>query len=81
MPIRMCVVCRERHEKKQLKRVVKQDGKIKIDKKAKIQCRGIYICPDCVLEAQKKRIFERVFKQKVEPLVYEEFIAEATKHE
>lgn len=77
MPIRMCVVCRQRHEKKQLMRVVKQDGKITIDKNYKAQCRGIYICPGCVPEAQKKRVFERSFKQKVEPWVYEEFLAEA----
>lgn len=69
------MVCRERAEKEQLIRIVKnKDGEIAIDDTYKLPGRGAYICgkKDCIRQAQKRRALERAFSCKVEASVYEE---------
>ncbi len=73
-PLRMCMVCRERAEKDGLVRVVKQpDGKIVLDLEGKLPGRGGYLCKEkaCLLGAQKRRVLERAFSQRVELDVYQ----------
>ena len=78
MPVRMCVVCRGRFEKAGLNRVIcGGDGEIRLDKTGKAQCRGAYICGDCLGTAQKKRALERVFGRRIGPEVYERIIRDA----
>lgn len=78
MPIRMCAVCRERFNKPELSRIVRsENGEIVIDKLQKAQSRGIYVCKNCVKDAQKKRILEREYKCKIESYVYERLVLEA----
>lgn len=77
MPIRMCMVCRNRAEKSELIRIVVQDGEAVVDKTAKIQRRGFYMCRGCLSEARKKRVLERVLKHRVEPEAYDRLIADA----
>ncbi len=77
IPQRMCVVCRERKDKNQLLRIVKQDGgKFSIDKDGKMQGRGAYICKtsECIKNAQKRRSLERSFKCSIDAEVYEELL-------
>ena len=65
IPLRMCCVCRESKEKKELLRIVKnKDGEIFIDPSGKANGRGAYIYKDgkCAEEAEKKRALERSFK-------------------
>ena len=65
IPLRMCCVCRESKDKKELLRIVKnKDGEIFIDPTGKANGRGAYICKDgkCAEEAEKKRALERSFK-------------------
>ena len=70
IPKRMCVACREMHEKAALHRVVLSEGEIKIDKGGKMGGRGAYICKSekCVMLAFKKRAFDRVFKMNCAPI-------------
>ncbi len=73
-PLRMCMVCRERAEKDRLVRVVKQpDGEIALDQDGKLPGRGAYLCKEkaCLLGAQRRRVLERAFSQKVEPDIYQ----------
>ncbi len=78
MPVRMCVVCRGRFEKAELSRVISgDDGEIRLDKTGKAQCRGAYICRECLKTAEKKRALERAFKRRVGHEVYERLIREA----
>ena len=77
MPVRMCMVCRERREKSSLIRAVVKDGEVLADKTQKAQQRGFYICPECLGDMQKKRVFERVLKHSAGPGMYERFIKEA----
>ena len=61
----MCVVTREKHEKRDLLRIVKnKDGEIFVDESGKANGRGAYITKsmDVVDEARKKKILERVFE-------------------
>lgn len=54
MPTRMCAVCRKRFEKSELNRVVmSESGEIFYDRTGKAQARGLYICRECVREAEK----------------------------
>ena len=77
MPTRMCAVCRKLFEKSELNRVVmSESGEIFYDRTGKAQARGLYICRECVREAEKKRVFEREYKRRVEPSVYERFVSE-----
>lgn len=68
IPLRMCCVCRESKDKKELIRIVKnKDGEIFIDPTGKANGRGAYICRDgkCASEAEKKKALERSFKTAV----------------
>ncbi len=55
-PQRMCVSCRERHDKKDLLRIVlTPEGEIKYDPTGRTAGRGSYLCKkeDCVLRELK----------------------------
>lgn len=64
-PIRKCVACRVQKEKTEFLRVVKNKAnEILVDKNAKLDGRGAYICKDvkCLEKAIKTRAFARAFK-------------------
>lgn len=69
IPLRMCCVCRESKDKKELLRIVKnKDGEIFIDPTGKANGRGAYICKNgnCAKEAEKKKALERSFKVSID---------------
>lgn len=73
--LRMCMACREKKQKKQLVRVVKQkDGVIFIDKTGKADGRGAYVCNnlECLNLLKKKRGLERSFRCKIDSLIYDD---------
>ncbi len=79
-PQRMCMVCRERAEKEQLIRIVKnKQGNIALDKDGKMPGRGAYLCKkaECIGQAQKRKALERAFSCKVEEELYRELQAES----
>ncbi len=68
IPLRMCCVCRQSKEKKELIRIVKnKDGDIFADFTGKAAGRGAYICKEgsCASEVEKKKALERAFKTSV----------------
>ena len=74
IPMRMCVGCREMHEKRELIRIVKSaEGMVSIDMRGKAPGRGAYICrkSDCLERAMKSRALERALEHRIEPDVYE----------
>lgn len=74
VPQRMCAVCRERHDKAELLRIVKTaDGKISVDYTGKMQGRGMYICKEemCRKNAAKRRVVERAFSCAAPKEVYD----------
>ena len=56
---RMCFICRNTYDKKELTRLVKNSsGEIFIDKTGKANGRGAYICnnPKCIEQIKKQKI-------------------------
>ena len=75
LPQRMCAVCRERHDKAELLRIVKSaDGKISVDYSGKMQGRGMYVCKaaECIRNAAKRRVIERAFSCNAPKELYDE---------
>lgn len=61
-PMRMCVGCRQMHEKRELVRIVRNSESVAhIDLKGKASGRGAYICKneECLAKAIKTRAIER----------------------
>ena len=64
-PVRQCIGCGERKEKKELIRIVfTADQGLLIDRTGRNGGRGAYLCPDpaCVEAAVKKNSFSRAFR-------------------
>lgn len=75
VPERMCLVCRQKNDKSNLIRVIKQkDNSICVDLSHKMNGRGAYICnnEECVQKAIKTQALNRAFKMQVCTSVYEE---------
>ena len=64
VPVRMCIACREGRPKKELVRVVVNDGVLLPDETGKANGRGAYLCPnvDCLDRARKAKAFERALE-------------------
>lgn len=77
IPLRMCVVSREKLEKKALLRIVRTpEGNIVIDKSGRLNGKGAYLKKDVevINKAKKNKIVERVLLCSVPENVYEELI-------
>lgn len=75
IPLRTCVITREKLPKKDLLRIVRTpDGEVLVDETGKMNGRGAYIKRDFqVLEqAQKKKILERHLECSIEESVYDD---------
>ncbi len=62
IPIRQCVACRAKKEKRELVRVVRApDGTVAIDTRGKMAGRGAYLCKEisCLEKAVKSRALQR----------------------
>lgn len=72
VPLRKCIGCNISKPKKELIRIVKNQDKICVDKTAKLNGRGAYICNglECFDKMVKAKSLEREFGQKIEQDVY-----------
>ena len=81
VPMRQCMGCGEKKEKKDLIRIIRTpDEEIVLDVTGKKNGRGAYICPDaeCLKKARKSKGLERAFKMAINPAVYDELEKEMT---
>lgn len=72
IPLRMCVGCRARDDKRNLLRVVRTpEQEVVIDPSGKRAGRGAYICPrvECLRKAVKSRALERALGVSLTPEV------------
>ena len=78
VPLRKCVSCNERKEKKELVRVVVSEGKPVIDKTSKMNGRGAYLCRDekCIKNAMKRKSLDRALETSVSEEFYELLLKE-----
>ena len=78
VPLRKCVSCNERKEKKELIRIVVSENTVVIDKTLKMNGRGAYICKDekCIINAKKRMSLDRSLEVKVSDEFYDSLIKE-----
>ena len=72
--LRMCIICREHSDKKELLRIVKnKDDEIFVDKTGKANGRGAYICKskECFQKLKKTRGLNRAFRCEIKDEVYD----------
>lgn len=74
IPMRMCVVTKERYPKMELLRIVKTSDGIVVDKTGKINGHGCYIKKDIEVlnKAKKNKILNKALEIEVPESVYEE---------
>lgn len=77
IPLRMCVVTREKLEKKDLIRVVRTpENEVKVDYTGKMNGKGAYLKKEAevINKAKKTKILDRVLEVEVLEDVYEELL-------
>lgn len=77
IPLRMCVVTRERYEKRELLRIVRTpDGDVFIDETSKMNGKGAYLKKDAevINKAKKNKILDRALEVPVPDSLYEEML-------
>ena len=73
IPLRTCIVTKEKCEKHELLRIVRTPEKeIVFDKTGKTNGKGAYLKKDAevILKAQKNKVLDRVFEMEVPEKVY-----------
>ena len=76
IPMRTCVVTREKLPKNELVRVVNTENGIVVDLTGKVNGHGVYLKKDetVILDAKKKKILDRALEVKVPDNIYDELI-------
>ena len=77
IPLRTCVVTKEKLPKRELTRVVRTpDGEVVIDETGKLNGRGTYLKldKDVILKAQKTKILDKNLEVEVKDNIYDELI-------
>lgn len=77
IPLRMCVVTRERFEKKELLRIVRTpEGKVTIDESGRQNGKGAYLKKDkeVINKAKKNKIIDKALEVEVPEAIYEEMV-------
>ena len=74
IPQRQCMGCRERKNKRDMIRVVREtNGNVSLDFSGKLNGRGAYICPDpeCLNKARKAKSLDRSLEVTIPDEVYD----------
>lgn len=74
IPQRSCVVCRQKKDKNELIRIVKnKENEVSIDKTGKKEGRGAYICDsiECLEKAIKAKTLKKVLEVDIDEKIYE----------
>lgn len=77
VPLRTCIITKEKLEKKDLIRIVRTpEGKVVVDTTGKLNGRGTYIKKDAnvIQRASKNKIFDKYLEAPVDKEVYEELL-------
>ncbi len=77
IPMRTCVVTKEKLEKKELIRIVRNnEGKVFIDETGKQNGRGAYLKKDAevIKKAQKNKILDRILETTIPDEIYMELL-------
>jgi hypothetical protein len=77
IPLRMCVITREKCEKRELLRIVRTpNGEVLIDDSSKMNGKGAYLKKDAevINKARKNKILNRVLEVEVPDNLYDEML-------
>ena len=76
IPMRTCVVTKEKLPKKELLRIVKFNDEITVDPSGKLNGKGCYLKKDkeVVLKAKNSKVLNRVFEMDIEESIYDEIL-------
>ena len=76
IPMRTCVVTKEKLPKKELLRIVKFNDEITVDPSGKLNGKGCYLKKDkeVVLKAKNSKVLNKVFEMDVEESIYDEIL-------
>lgn len=77
VPLRTCIITKEKLEKKDLFRVVRTpEGNVTVDATGKQNGKGAYLKKDkdVILKAQKSKILDRTLEVTIPEAIYEELI-------
>jgi predicted RNA-binding protein YlxR (DUF448 family) len=80
-PERTCIACRTKGDKSLfIKVVLNKNGDAFVERAAKLDGRGAYICKniDCAKLCKKNKALNRAFKRQISDSVYEELLNEFT---
>ncbi|MZQ75165.1 MAG: DUF448 domain-containing protein [Peptoclostridium sp.] len=82
-PLRKCVSCQERSDKKTLLRIVRtKEGEVFLDHTGKANGRGAYICSlACLEDAIKRKSLSRALNVEIPDEVYDKLREELRKYE
>lgn len=75
IPMRQCMGCGERKEKKELIRIIRTpEGEIVLDTTGKQNGRGAYLCDsvECLKKARKRKALDRALNIPIPDSVYQE---------
>ena len=74
IPMRMCVVSREKLPKKELIRIVRTDNGVIIDETGKVNGRGAYVKKDIAVieKAEKTKVLDKHLEVNVPTEIYEQ---------
>lgn len=77
IPLRMCVVTREKFEKRELLRIVRTpEGEVMIDETSRMNGKGAYLKKDAevINKARKNKILDRALEIEVPDSLYDEML-------
>lgn len=75
IPMRMCVVTKERYEKRELIRIVRnKEGEVFVDETGKLNGKGCYLKRDIdvINKAKQNKILDRALEINIPETIYEE---------
>jgi predicted RNA-binding protein YlxR (DUF448 family) len=77
VPTRTCVACRTERSKRDLVRLVRDEGgSVTVDATGKLNGRGAYLCrdPECWTLAQRRRALERALKVSLDEAAWQNLL-------
>lgn len=76
VPMRMCILTKEKLPKKELIRIVSFNGQVSVDLTGKQNGKGCYLKKDAevINEAKNKKILNHIFECNVDDSIYDEIL-------
>lgn len=83
IPMRRCAACMESKPKKELVRIVANDGEVQVDITGKANGRGVYLCnnKECFEKAKKRKSLNRSLHMEIKEEQLEKLFTELLAYE